>query len=143
MRKARKYRFYLVLLISVGVAVALALVLYALRQNIQLYWTPSQLNQQLQSKNQALYTQTFRLGGVVKPGSVHFAKQGIGVHFIIWDFQQALPVFYHGILPTLFKEGRGVIAQGVLDKKGVFVADEVLAKHDENYSPLGVDTKRS
>lgn len=138
MRQRRKYRLYAAILIILGVASALALVLYALRQNINLYWTPSQLDQQMRASNNAVYTHSFRLGGLVKPGSVHFAHQGLGVSFVVWDLHEQTPVLYQGILPTLFKEGRGIISQGVLRKDGVFLAEEVLAKHDENYSPPGV-----
>lgn len=138
MRQTRKYRLYVALFITVGAGLAVALVLYALRQNINLYWTPSQLDEQMRAHNNAVYTHTFRLGGLVKPGSVHFAHQGLGVHFVVCDLHEQTPVFYQGILPTLFKEGRGVISQGMLGKDGVFMAEEVLAKHDENYSPPGV-----
>lgn len=138
MRQTRKYRLYTAILIITGAGIAAALVLYALRQNINLYWTPSQLDQQMRAHNNAVYNHTFRLGGLVKPGSVRFAHQGLGVHFVVWDLHEQTLVFYQGILPTLFKEGRGIISQGILRKDGVFVAEEVLAKHDEKYSPPGV-----
>ena len=138
MRRARKYRLYGALLIMVGVGIALGLILYALRQNINLYWTPSQLQEQLQAKNQSVYTHSFRLGGLVKPGSLVFAPQGLGVDFIIQDLQRQTRVVYQGILPTLFKEGKGVIVQGMLNKEGLFIAEEVLAKHDEKYAPPGI-----
>lgn len=143
MRRSRQYRLYTAILIILSVSLASGLVLYALRQNINLYWTPSQLTQKLQENNQGVYAHSFRLGGLVKKNSVHFNHHGLGVHFIIEDLAYQTPVFYQGILPTLFKEGRGVIVQGMLNKKGVFVAEEVLAKHDEKYTPPGLENKRS
>ena len=138
MRQQRKHRLYITLVIALGTALIVALVLYALRQNINLYWTPSQLREQLQKHNTAVYKHSFRLGGLVVPGSVHFAKQGLGVHFKVTDIHDNTTIFYQGVLPTLFKEGRGVITQGLLRHDGVMLAEEVLAKHDENYAPPGM-----
>jgi cytochrome c-type biogenesis protein CcmE len=107
---------------------ATALVLFALRDNLAFFYTPSQIK-----ANEAPQGRTFRIGGMVEAGSVK--RQGIDVSFRVTDTAQIVPVTYTGILPDLFKEGKGVVAQGTLGADGVFRAKEVLAKHDENYMP--------
>jgi cytochrome c-type biogenesis protein CcmE len=120
----------LVLGILAGVAIAGALALTAFRQNVTFFFDPSQV-----AAGQVHAGQRFRLGGMVSKGSVQRAPGSMSVHFVVTDFQHDLPVTYTGVLPDLFREGQGVVAHGSIDKNGVFVADEVLAKHDEKYMP--------
>ncbi len=112
------------------VAAAVGLVLYALKTNVSLYFTPTQVY-----NKEAPQARNFRIGGLVEAGSVKREGDGLTVHFSITDTAKSMPVVYKGILPDLFKEGKGVVAQGKLDADNVFHADEVLAKHDENYMP--------
>jgi cytochrome c-type biogenesis protein CcmE len=107
---------------------ATALVLFALRDNLAFFYTPTQVK-----SNEAPQGRTFRVGGLVEEGSVK--RTGLDVSFRVTDTAQIVPVIYTGILPDLFKEGKGVVAQGTLGPDGVFRAKEVLAKHDENYMP--------
>ena len=118
----------------VVVSIAAALVLNALNSNIALYVTPSEVAAGKTPKGQA-----FRIGGVVKDGSLR--RDNLTVHFIVTDLAKDVPVSYTGILPDLFKEGKGAVVQGRLDAEGRFTASEVLAKHDENYMPP--DAQRS
>jgi cytochrome c-type biogenesis protein CcmE len=110
------------------VAAAIGLVLYALSSNIVFFFTPTQV-----AANEVPQGRAFRIGGLVEPGSVR--REGVDVSFRITDNAKAIPVVYRGTLPDLFREGKGVVAQGRLDAVGVFAASEVLAKHDENYMP--------
>jgi cytochrome c-type biogenesis protein CcmE len=112
----------------VAVSVAAALVLNALNSNIALYVTPSDVAAGKSPKGQA-----FRIGGMVKDGSVK--RDNLTVHFVVTDMVKEIPVAYTGILPDLFKEGKGAVVQGKLGPDGSFTASEVLAKHDENYMP--------
>jgi cytochrome c-type biogenesis protein CcmE len=117
--------------IALGLAalgVATALVLSAFNQNLVFFFTPSQV-----AANEAPLGRTFRIGGMVLPGSVK--REGVQVRFVVTDTAKEIPVVYSGQLPDLFKEGKGVVAQGSLGADGVFKAREVLAKHDENYMP--------
>jgi cytochrome c-type biogenesis protein CcmE len=114
------------LLAVVGVGVGL--ILNAFNSNIQFSYTPTQI-----AAKEAPQGRTFRVGGLVEAGTV--AREGVTVRFIVTDTAKSVPVRYEGILPDLFKEGKGVVAQGQLGPDGVFVAREVLAKHDENYMP--------
>lgn len=133
MNALQQRRLYYVVLFLLGLGLATGLVLYALKQNINVFFTPNQL------ANAHIVTDYhFRLGGVVKNGSVKRDKQGLGVHFIVTDFKRDLPVYYNGVLPDLFHEGKGVIAEGSLNANGEFTATQVLAKHDENYMPKNV-----
>ncbi|MEW5904255.1 MAG: cytochrome c maturation protein CcmE [Pseudomonadota bacterium] len=119
--------------ILIGVALvgaAVGLVLFALKNNVSLYFTPTQVY-----NKEAPQGRNFRIGGMVEEGSVQREKDGLTVHFKITDTSRAMEVLYKGILPDLFKEGKGVVAQGKLNADNVFVAEEVLAKHDENYMP--------
>jgi cytochrome c-type biogenesis protein CcmE len=111
-----------------AVAVAAGLVLNAFQSNLVFFYSPSQI-----AANEAPTSRTFRLGGLVKEGSVK--RDGTVVQFAVTDTAKTIAVQYQGILPDLFKEGKGVVAQGQLRDDGVFVAREVLAKHDENYMP--------
>jgi cytochrome c-type biogenesis protein CcmE len=109
-------------------AVATALVLTALKDNLAFFFTPSQIK-----ANEAPINRVFRIGGMVEMGSVK--RDGVNVNFKVTDTAQVVTVAYTGILPDLFREGKGVVAQGTLGPDGVFRAKEVLAKHDENYMP--------
>lgn len=133
MNKIQKRRLYYVGIFAVGLTIAAGLILYALKQNINVFFTPSQVATAHVSSDYHL-----RLGGMVKKGSVVRDKEGLGVQFIVTDLKRDLPVRYVGILPDLFREGTGVIAEGSIDAKGVFIASQVLAKHDENYMPKNV-----
>ena len=108
--------------------VAAALVLSAFEKNLVFFFTPSQV-----AANEAPQGRTFRIGGMVEKGSVK--RDGVEVRFIVTDTAKSIPVVYSGALPDLFREGKGVVAQGQLGSDGVFRAREVLAKHDENYMP--------
>jgi cytochrome c-type biogenesis protein CcmE len=112
----------------VALGVATALVLTAFNKNLVFFFTPSQV-----AANEAPVGRTFRIGGMVVPGSVK--REGVDVRFLVTDTAKSMPVVYSGQLPDLFKEGKGVVAQGRLGPDGVFKAREVLAKHDENYMP--------
>ena len=113
-------------LIAIGLAVVL--ILNALNSNIALYVTPSEV-----AAGKSPTGQVFRIGGMVKNDSLR--RDGLTVHFVITDLVKDIPVAYTGILPDLFKEGKGAVIQGRLDQSGQFIASEVLAKHDENYMP--------
>jgi cytochrome c-type biogenesis protein CcmE len=128
--KPRHKRFAL---IGVGVAtlaIATALVLNAFESNLVFFFTPTQV-----AAREAPIGRTFRIGGMVETGSLKREPDGLTVHFRVTDTAQTIPVVYKGILPDLFKEGKGVVAQGRLGPNGEFSASEVLAKHDENYMP--------
>ena len=112
----------------VALGIATALVLTAFQKNLVFFFTPSQV-----AANEAPQGKTFRIGGMVLEGSVK--RDGVDVHFSVTDTAKAIPVVYRGALPDLFREGKGVVAQGQLGSDGVFRAREVLAKHDENYMP--------
>jgi len=109
-------------------AIAIGLVLYALSSNIVFFFTPTQV-----ASGEAPQGRAFRVGGLVEPGSLQ--REGVQVRFKITDNAKTVPVTYTGTLPDLFKEGKGVVAQGQVGSDGVFKAKEVLAKHDENYMP--------
>jgi len=111
-------------------AIAAALVLNAFQGNVVFFFSPSQV-----AAKQAPLEKTFRVGGMVEEGSLRRQSDGLTVRFIVTDTAQSIPVVYTGILPDLFKEGKGVVTQGRLGPDGVFRATEVLAKHDENYMP--------
>ena len=114
----------------VALALAATLVLSAFRQNLVFFFTPTQV-----AANEAPQGRTFRVGGLVERGSVKRQADGVTVRFVVTDTAKSIPVVYTGILPDLFKEGKGVVAQGRLGPNGEFRATEVLAKHDENYMP--------
>jgi cytochrome c-type biogenesis protein CcmE len=126
--KPRHKRIAAIALGVVALAVATALVLTAFEQNLVFFFTPSQV-----AANEAPQGRTFRIGGMVVAGSVK--RDGVEVRFVVTDTAKAIPVTYRGALPDLFREGKGVVAQGQLGADGVFAAKEVLAKHDENYMP--------
>ena len=126
--KPRHKRAAIVLAVISAVGVAVALVLNAFNSNLVFFYTPTQIADQ-----QAPQGRTFRVGGLVQAGSV--VREGVTVRFVVTDTLKTVPVRYEGVLPDLFKEGKGVVAQGQLGTDGVFAAREVLAKHDENYMP--------
>jgi cytochrome c-type biogenesis protein CcmE len=113
-----------------ALAVAATLVLSAFQQNLVFFFTPSQV-----AAKEVPQGKTFRIGGMVEKGSVKRQTDGVTVNFLVTDTAKSIPVVYRGALPDLFKEGKGVVAQGRVGTDGVFVANEVLAKHDENYMP--------
>ncbi len=112
----------------IAISIAAVLILNALNSNIALYVTPSEV-----AAGKSPDGQVFRIGGMVKDGSVK--RDGLTVNFVITDMAKDIPVAYTGILPDLFKEGKGAVIQGRLNSNGQFIASEVLAKHDENYMP--------
>ena len=130
MKPQRKKRLLLVLFIVVGVSLLAGLLIYALGQNVNLFYTPTQVIQ-----GEAPVNHTFRVGGLVESGSVHKNVTGLGIQFTLTDTKNSMVVEYKGILPDLFREGQGIVAQGQLNTQGVFIANQVLAKHDENYMP--------
>ena len=129
MNPKRKQRLLIILGLVAALGVAVGLVLYALSQNINLFFTPTQI-----ADNQAPDSRIIRLGGMVAEGSVERDPESLEVSFVVTDFQNQVRVTYTGILPDLFREGQGVVVQGrVLNRQ--LQATEVLAKHDENYMP--------
>ncbi|MEO8102039.1 MAG: cytochrome c maturation protein CcmE [Betaproteobacteria bacterium] len=128
--KARYKRFMWVAMGLVVVAVATTLVLRAFNSNLVFFFTPSEVAQKKAPQDRAI-----RMGGLVTAGSLKRNPDGLTVMFEVTDTAQAIPVSFTGILPDLFKEGKGVVAQGKMGADGVFRASEVLAKHDENYMP--------
>ena len=130
MNPKRKKRLTIILLILVGTALAVGLVLYALNQNINLFYSTTQIAQ-----GEAPAATRIRVGGMVVDGSVERSTENLQVSFLVTDYANQVKVIFTGILPDLFREGQGIIAMGKLDSSGVFQADEVLAKHDENYMP--------
>ena len=115
---------------GVLVTVAVVLVLYAFQGNMVFFFTPSQV-----AAKEAPVDRAFRVGGMVEKGSIMRQADGLTVTFVVTDTAQKVPVAYKGVLPELFKEGKGVVAEGTLGPDGVFRASQVLAKHDENYMP--------
>jgi cytochrome c-type biogenesis protein CcmE len=126
----RRKRMWVVLGILGGVAAAATLAMMASRENIMFYFDPTQI-----ASGQAPHNKRFRVGGMVVKGSVQRDPGSIEVRFLLSDFAHEVPVKYAGVLPDLFREGQGVIAHGTMDSHGTFIADEVLAKHDEKYMP--------
>jgi cytochrome c-type biogenesis protein CcmE len=126
----RQRRMTLVLAIVAGVSIAGTLALSAFRKNVTFFFDPSQI-----AAGQVPAGERFRLGGMVTEGSVTRAPGSLEVRFLVTDFSHDVPVSYTGVLPDLFREGAGVVAHGRLRPDGTFVADEVLAKHDEKYMP--------
>jgi len=116
--------------ILAGVAIAGTLALSAFRSNVTFFFDPTQVSQ-----GEVKAGEHFRLGGMVTEGSVKRVPGSLEVHFVVTDFKHQVPVSYTGVLPDLFREGTGVVAHGRMSANGTFVADEVLAKHDEKYMP--------
>jgi cytochrome c-type biogenesis protein CcmE len=131
--KPRHKRLVLVAAGLSAIAIAAALVLNAFRSNLVFFFSPSQI-----AAGEAPRDRAFRVGGMVESGSVRRQADGLTVQFVVTDTARSLPVVYKGILPDLFREGQGVVAEGTMSPDGVFVAAEVLAKHDEKYMPREV-----
>jgi cytochrome c-type biogenesis protein CcmE len=126
----RRKRLFVVLGILAGVAASVSLAMVASRENIMFYYDPSQI-----AAGKAPSAKRFRVGGMVVKGSVQRKPGDLEVRFVLTDFAHQVPVEYTGVLPDLFREGQGIIAHGSMSPNGAFVADEVLAKHDEKYMP--------
>lgn len=126
----RRRRMLLVGLVLTGVVVSTALALQAFRENLLFFFSPSQV-----AAGEAPAERSFRLGGMVLEDSILREEGSLTVEFIVTDFAHSVPVSYTGLLPDLFQEGQGVVTRGRFDEGGRFVAEEVLAKHDENYMP--------
>ena len=128
--KPRHKRVALVLAGLAALAAATALILNAFQSNMVFFYSPTQV-----FAKEAPEGRSFRIGGLVQVGSIQRQPDGLTVRFVVTDTMHSVPVRYAGILPDLFKEGKGVVAQGELTAAGVFAATDVLAKHDENYMP--------
>lgn len=130
MTPARKKRLTLIGLMVLGVAIAVGFALQAFNQNLMFFYAPSEV-----LAGEAPQDHPFRLGGMVTEGSVRRLENGLTTEFEVSDNVKSVKIQYTGILPDLFREGQGIVAHGKLRDDGIFVADEVLAKHDENYMP--------
>jgi len=130
MHPQRKKRLHLIIFLVLAVTAAVGLAMYSLSQNINLFQTPTQI-----ANGEVPPGRTIRAGGLVVTGSVERDSEGLGVIFRVTDGQSEVPIYYEGILPDLFREGQGIVALGQINNDGMFVASEVLAKHDENYMP--------
>ena len=128
--KARHRRFGVIVLCLAALGAAAALVLNAMQSNLVFFFTPTQV-----AAKEAPQNRSFRIGGLVEEGSIKREPDGLTVRFNVTDTARTIPVVYTGLLPDLFREGKGVVTQGRIGTGGVFQADEVLAKHDENYMP--------
>jgi cytochrome c-type biogenesis protein CcmE len=126
----RSRRKMLVAMVIFGVSIATVLALTAFDENLLYFYSPTQIH-----AGEAPQNRSFRVGGLVVDGSVRREENSLAVQFDLTDNAEVVPVTYTGILPDLFREGQGIVAMGRLDASGLFVADEVLAKHDENYMP--------
>tara|TARA_B100000123_G_C25601378_1_gene371571 strand:- start:233 stop:673 length:441 start_codon:yes stop_codon:yes gene_type:complete len=129
----RKKRIYLISLFFITIATSIYLILWALRDNIVFFYSPTEIQQKISIK-EINEMSKLRLGGMVKESSIKQLNDG-SIKFIITDFNKEMIVFYKGIIPDLFKEEQGVIAEGSVNKEGMFIANSILAKHDENYMP--------
>lgn len=128
--KRRHKRIAFILVGLSGIAIAAYLVASAFRNNLVFFFSPTQV-----VAKEAPINRTFRVGGLVRDGTLKRESDGLTVSFVVTDTAENVQVVYTGILPDLFKEGRGCVAQGRMDEKGIFHAEQVLAKHDENYMP--------
>lgn len=128
--KSRHRKLALITLVVVALGVAVALVLNAFNSNLVFFFSPSQI-----ADGEAPANRAFRIGGLVEVGSIKRHADGLTTSFVVTDTAKSIPVIYTGILPDLFKEGKGVVAEGSLGSDGRFIARQVLAKHDENYMP--------
>lgn len=128
--KRRHKRIGIILAGLVGLGIATYLIASAFRNNLVFFFSPTQV-----AAKEAPVNRTFRIGGLVEEGTLQRDNDGLTVRFTVTDTAASIPVVYKGILPDLFKEGRGCVAQGRLGDDGIFRAEEVLAKHDENYMP--------
>jgi cytochrome c-type biogenesis protein CcmE len=128
--KTHKKRLILIFVMLLGISAAVALAVTAFRENMLYFFSPSQV-----MAGEAPTTRSIRLGGMVSKGSVQRASDSLLIKFSVTDYKHTIPVEYTGILPDLFREEQGIVAIGKLHTNGTFLADEVLAKHDENYMP--------
>jgi len=128
--KPRHKKLTIIIASVAALGLSATLVLDAFQSNLVFFFSPTQV-----AANEAPQDKSFRIGGLVEEGSVKRQSDGVTVNFVVTDTAKVIPVVYTGILPDLFKEGKGVVAQGKLSSDGIFRADEVLAKHDENYMP--------
>ena len=128
--KSRHRKLALIVLVVAALGVAAALVLNAFNSNLVFFFSPTQV-----ANGEAPTSRAFRIGGLVEAGSIKRQADGLTVNFVVTDTAKSIPVTYTGILPDLFKEGKGVVAEGKLGSDGLFNATQVLAKHDENYMP--------
>ncbi|MBV9575683.1 MAG: cytochrome c maturation protein CcmE [Gammaproteobacteria bacterium] len=130
MNQLHKKRFYYLCLFAIGLSIAASFIFYALKQNMNVFVTPSDLSGLNLSSDY-----TLRLGGLVKSHSLIHEKNSLNVQFVVTDLKHDTRVYYNGILPDLFREGKGVIVEGHVNAQGELIASQVLAKHDENYMP--------
>ena len=128
MKPHRRKKLGIILFIAAGLSVAVGFTAFALKQNINMFYTPTQV-----AEGEVGAGQHFRIGGMVKTGTVLGATDSLKVNFVTTDFVSDVPIQYEGILPDLFREGQGIVAEGEMDAAGVFQASRVLAKHDENF----------
>ena len=128
MKLHRKRKLAVILFVATGLSATVGLTLFALGQNMNMFYTPSQV-----AMGEVEVGRRFRIGGMVKEGSFISDSDSLKVRFETTDYAHAVPVEYEGILPDLFREGQGIVAEGSVDSQGVFSASKVLAKHDENY----------
>lgn len=128
MKPHRRKKLGIILFIAAGLSVAVGFTAFALKQNINMFYTPTQV-----AEGEVGTGQHFRIGGMVKTGTVLNASDSLKVSFETTDFVNDVPIQYEGILPDLFREGQGIVAEGEMDAAGVFQASRVLAKHDENF----------
>lgn len=128
MKPHRKKKLGIIIFIAAGLSIATGVTLFALSQNINMFFTPTQV-----AGGEVQIGTQFRIGGMVKDDSISRADDSLKVEFVTTDFVSDVPVHYTGILPDLFREGQGIVAEGKIDSQGVFQASKVLAKHDENY----------
>jgi len=129
-KAARKKRLFFILFLIAGVTLAAWFAMYAFNQNLMFYFSPTDIKQ-----GKAPTDKIFRMGGMVVKGTFKKEPHSLKVHFDLTDYEKTVSVEYEGILPDLFSEGQGIISRGKLNAQGVFLAEEVLAKHDENYMP--------
>ncbi|MEY4642629.1 MAG: hypothetical protein RLZZ227_2623 [Pseudomonadota bacterium] len=128
MHAARKQKLMIVFAILLGSAATVSLLLFAFNQGLNVFLTPTEI-----AEGKAGDRQNIRIGGMVKEGSLKQGLEGTRIEFITTDYNVDVPVAYTGVLPDLFREGQGVVAEGYIDESGVFQARQILAKHDENY----------
>ena len=126
----RRKRMIAVGVLLTGMAITAVLLISAFRQNLLYFYTPTQI-----ANGEAAIDKGIRIGGLVKDGSLQRTEGTLEISFLVTDKVNEIPVKYSGILPDLFREGQGIVARGKMDENGVFVAEEILAKHDENYMP--------
>ena len=129
----RKKRIYLICLLFITITVSVYLILWALRDNIVFFYSPSEIHQK-KIYEEINESSKLRVGGMVKEFSIQQLNDG-SINFIITDFNKEMLVMYKGIIPDLFREQQGVIAEGSINNEGIFIANSILAKHDENYMP--------